>query len=313
MNDRFRSLHRADHPLLLPNAWDFATGAALAQAGFPAIGTTSLGVAAAAGKPDAAGGTRAETLALGRSLARLPVPVTVDIEGGFSSRPEDVARLVAELAGYGIAGVNLEDGRADGTLTPLDHQIEIVHAVKEAAPEVFLNARTDTFWLGGGEPDRPETLRRVRAYADAGADGVFVPAIVAEADIRAVLDAVDVPLNVLFIPGKAEYARLAELGVHRVSLGSLLFRRSLQAAVVAALETVASAPSLLHPTAPPNSGANGSGANDSAEDGSSGNRSGEAGSGGDGSGEIGSGEAAGRSGTEFPVPSYQDIQNLLAP
>ncbi|MBT2211698.1 isocitrate lyase/phosphoenolpyruvate mutase family protein [Actinomadura sp. NEAU-AAG7] len=277
MNDRFRSLHRADRTLLLPNAWDFATGAALARAGFPAVGTTSLGVAAAAGKPDAAGGTRAETLALARSLARLPVPVTVDIEGGFSSRPEEVGRLVAELAGYGVAGVNLEDGRADGTLTPLGHQIETIQAVKEAAPEVFLNARTDTFWLGEGDPDRPETLRRVRGYADAGADGVFVPSVVADGDIRAVLDAVDVPLNVLLIPGKAEYARLAELGVHRVSLGSLLFRRALQATVAAALETVAAAPSVLDASGPPGAG----------ED--------------------------GRSGTEFPVPSYQEIQDLLAP
>jgi len=232
----FRDLHRAGRPLLMPNAWDFASGAALARAGFAAVGTTSLGVAAAAGKPDAAGGTRAETMALAKALARLPVPVTVDIEGGFSTRPEEVAGLVAELAGYGIAGVNLEDGRDGGTLAALGHQTELVRAVKEAAPQVFLNARTDTFWLGGDEPDRAETLRRVRAYADAGADGVFVPAVADDADVRAVLDAVDVPLNVLFMPGRTEYARLAELGVHRVSCGSLLFRRALQATVTAALE-----------------------------------------------------------------------------
>ncbi|TDD75762.1 isocitrate lyase/PEP mutase family protein [Actinomadura rubrisoli] len=236
MNSRFRDLHHAGRPLLLPNAWDFATGAALAKAGFPAVGTTSLGVAAAAGKPDAAGGTRAETLALARALARLPVPVTVDIEGGFSERPEDVAGLVAELADHGIAGVNLEDGRADGSLAPLGHQVAVVRAVKDAAPGVFLNARTDTFWLASAEPDRAETLRRVRAYADAGADGVFVPAVADDADVRAVLDAVDVPLNVLFMPGRTDYARLAALGVHRVSTGSLLFREALRAAVAAALD-----------------------------------------------------------------------------
>ncbi|WP_131743362.1 isocitrate lyase/PEP mutase family protein [Actinomadura roseirufa] len=236
MTDLFRDLHHGDRPLLLPNAWDFATGAAFAAAGFAAVGTTSLGVAAAAGKPDATGDTRAETLTLARSLARLTVPVTVDIEGGFSTRPEEVAGLVRELASYGIAGVNLEDGRADGSLAPLGGQVEIVRAVKEAAPEVFLNARTDTFWLAQGEADRDETLRRVRAYADAGADGVFVPAAADDADVRALLDAVDVPLNLLFMPGRTRYARLAELGVHRVSCGSLPFRRALHATVAAALE-----------------------------------------------------------------------------
>ncbi|MFD0690546.1 isocitrate lyase/PEP mutase family protein [Actinomadura fibrosa] len=236
MNARFRDLHRAGRPLLLPNAWDFASGAVLADAGFPAVGTTSLGVSAAAGKPDAAGGTRAETVALARSLVRLPVPVTVDIEGGFSERPADVADLAAELAAFGVAGVNLEDGRADGTLAPLDHQVAVVRAVKDAAPEMFLNARTDTFWLAGdGGPDRAETLRRVRAYAGAGADCVFVPGIADDADVRAVLDAVDVPLNVLHLPGRTDYGTLARLGVHRVSCGSLLFREALRATVAAAL------------------------------------------------------------------------------
>lgn len=228
----FHELHRGDRPLVLPNAWDFASGAALAEAGFPAIGTTSLGVAAAAGKTDAAGDTREETLALARLLARLPVPVTVDIEGGFSTRPEDVAALVAELDSLGIAGVNLEDGRADGTLAPVDHQVTVIAAVKRAAPRVFLNARTDTFWLG--DPDREETLLRAHAYAEAGADGVFVPGIVDDADIRAVLDTAGVPLNVLFIPGKTEYPRMRRLGVHRLSTGSLLFRRALQATVAVA-------------------------------------------------------------------------------
>ncbi|MGH3240701.1 MAG: isocitrate lyase/PEP mutase family protein [Spirillospora sp.] len=229
----FHDLHHGDRPLLLPNAWDFASGAALVKAGFPAVGTTSLGVAAAAGKIDAAGDTRDETIALASILARLPVPVTVDIEGGFSTRVTDVAELVTELASFGIAGINLEDGRADGTLAPLDDQTTMIAEVKRAAPHMFLNARTDTFWLGG--PDRDETLRRARAYAEAGADGIFVPGIVDDADIRAVLDVADVPLNVLLMPGKTEYERLARLGVHRVSTGSLLFRKALQAAVSAAL------------------------------------------------------------------------------
>ncbi|OLT10904.1 phosphonomutase [Actinomadura sp. CNU-125] len=230
----FGELHRGERPLLLPNAWDFASGAALAAAGFAAIGTTSLGVAAAAGKPDAAGGTREETLALARRLVRLPVPVSVDVEAGFSDRPDEVAALVAELASFGVAGVNIEDGRPGGGLAPVRAHARVVEAVKRAAPGMFVNARTDTYWLGGDRPSLDETLRRVRAYADAGADGVFVPGIADDDDIAAVVAAVDVPLNVLHLPGRTGFERLAELGAGRVSCGSLLFREALHAAVTSA-------------------------------------------------------------------------------
>ncbi|GAA4067345.1 isocitrate lyase/phosphoenolpyruvate mutase family protein [Actinomadura miaoliensis] len=233
--DAFRDLHHRDRPLLLPNAWDHAVGAALVDAGFPAVGTTSLGVAAAAGKSDATGGTLEETMTLAWNLARLPVPVTVDIEGGFSDRPAEVGRLVAELASYGVAGVNIEDGRADGTLAPVEHQVAVIEAVKAAAPRVFLNARTDTFWLAHPS-DLAETLRRVSAYAAAGADGVFVPGIAGDADIRAVVEEVPVPLNVLHLPGRTDTARLTDLGVRRISCGSLLYRAALRAAVATALE-----------------------------------------------------------------------------
>lgn len=246
----FRDLHYGDRPLVLPNAWDHVTGAVLAEAGYPAIGTTSLGVAAAAGKPDATGGTRTETVALARSLARLPVPVTVDIEGGFSTDPSEVAELVAELDSFGIAGVNIEDGRDDGSLAPVEHHAKVVAAAKAAAPAMFVNARTDTFWTvmlaGEGEPSMAETLRRAAAYADAGADGIFVPAAAADADVAALTDAVALPLNVLYMPGRTTYDRLAELGVRRISTGSLLIR----AALKAVLDTAASVPGGPEPAHP---------------------------------------------------------------
>jgi 2-methylisocitrate lyase-like PEP mutase family enzyme len=229
----FHALHDADRPLVLPNAWDHASGVALASAGFAAIGTTSLGVAAAAGKPDAAGSTRAETLALAQSLSTLPVPVTVDIEGGFSDRPVEVAGFAAELAALGIAGVNIEDGRADGSLAPADHLAAVVSAVKDAAPRLFVNARTDTYWLGDGSVE--ETLRRALAYARAGADGVFVPGAADAGDVRALAAECPAPLNVLFLPGRHTVADLAGLGVRRVSCGSLLYRTALHAAVTTAV------------------------------------------------------------------------------
>lgn len=224
----FHSLHRGPEPLVLPNAWDFATGAALVEAGFPAIGTTSLGVAVSAGVPDGAGVARAETVALAAKLVRLPCPVSVDVEGGFSTDPAAVADLAAELAELGVAGVNLEDGRPGGAgLVPIREQLRTVAAVRAAAPALFLNARTDTCWLG---VDEGATTERARAYADAGADGVFVPALPA-GRIAELVAAVDVPVNVLHTPAGPDPVRLAELGVRRLSTGSWLFRAALAATV----------------------------------------------------------------------------------
>ncbi|MFC8126954.1 isocitrate lyase/phosphoenolpyruvate mutase family protein [Streptomyces sp. NPDC057302] len=229
----FRALHRTGEPLLLPNAWDHASAAALAQGGFPAIGTTSLGVAAAAGKADATGDTREETLRLAQGLARLPALITVDIEGGFSERPTEVAELAADLVGAGVVGVNIEDGRPDGTLADTAPQCELIRAIKESAPDLFVNARTDTYWLRAGGAD--ETERRAAAYRQAGADGLFVPGLQDDKAIAALVEGLpDVPLNILFAPGALTYARLAELGVRRVSSGSLLFRAALHGAVEAA-------------------------------------------------------------------------------
>jgi 2-methylisocitrate lyase-like PEP mutase family enzyme len=227
----FAALHRPGEPLLLPNVWDFASAAALVDAGFRAVGTTSLGVAAAAGLADGVGATRAETVRLARRLRPLRCLVSVDIETGFAPTPAGVAEVAAELGALGVVGVNIEDGRADGTLAPLTHQQAVIHAVKGAAPALFVNARTDTHWLHPDRPDLAEAIRRVRAYRAAGADGVFVPGLAATADIARVTAAVDAPLNVLYLPGRHTLAGLAAAGAARVSCGSLLFRAALRAAV----------------------------------------------------------------------------------
>ncbi|MDO3705350.1 isocitrate lyase/phosphoenolpyruvate mutase family protein [Micromonospora sp. C28SCA-DRY-2] len=233
MTDRFaafHALHHADRPLLLPNAWDHASAAAFAARGYRAIGTTSLGVAAAAGLPDGAAATRAETVRLARLLRRLPVLLTVDVEAGFSDDPAEVADLVAELAALGVVGINVEDGRADGALAPAELTAATVAAVKAAVPGLFVNARTDTWWLGTPDP-LPETLRRARAYRDAGADGVFVPGVADPHLIAGLAAAIDAPLNVLLSPGGPAPAELGALGVARVSTGSLLFRAALAGAL----------------------------------------------------------------------------------
>lgn len=228
VHETFRRLHHMPHPLVLPNAWDCASAAALVAAGFPAIGTTSLGVAATAGLVDGVGSTRDQTLALARRLATLPVPVTIDIEAGF----DDPATLARELAHAGVAGINLEDSRAGTSLADPDDQADLIAAVKSAAPQLFLNARVDTYWL---DIDTPATISRARRYAEAGADGVFVPGALDEPTIASLVASVPVPINLLYQPGGHTVDGLGELGVRRVSTGSLLFRAAVGAAVETAL------------------------------------------------------------------------------
>ncbi|MFJ8544777.1 isocitrate lyase/phosphoenolpyruvate mutase family protein [Streptomyces sp. NPDC093586] len=221
----FADLHRAGEPLLLPCAWDHASALLLAEQGFTAVGTTSLGVAAAAGLPDGASATRDETLRLALALGSQPFLLSVDAEGGFSDDPDDVAEFARQLAAVGVVGINLEDG-----LGPVDRHAAKIAAVRAAAPGLFVNARTDTYWLGDGEG----TARRLDAYQEAGAHGVFVPGLSDPGTIAALVRHLDVPLNVLCTPAGPALPHLTDLGVRRVSLGSLLYRRALGAALEAA-------------------------------------------------------------------------------
>lgn len=216
----FADLHKPGEPLLLPNAWDYASAAILVAQGFRAIGTTSLGVAIAAGLPDGEGVTRDETSAVAARLRRLPCYLTVDIEQGFSADPVAVAEFVASL---GADGVNVEDGLGDPDLL-----CRKIRAVKQSAPGVFVNARTDTYWLGQPslvETRLVQTRRRLDAYIEAGADGVFVPGLQDPSAIQALVG--QRPLNILFSRDGLSLNQLADLGVARVSTGSLLFRMAL--------------------------------------------------------------------------------------
>jgi 2-methylisocitrate lyase-like PEP mutase family enzyme len=233
----FAALHRRGEPFLLPNAWDVASALLLADAGFPAVGTTSLGVTAAAGLVDGDGTGRAATLALAGLVApRLPVPLSVDLEGGYADDPAEVADLAAELAAIGVAGINLEDVATGGGLREPADQAAIITAVRQAAPGLFVNARTDTYWLKTG-PDASRltgTIGRLQAYAGAGASGVFVPGL---SDLQAVdvlTTQVQLPLNLLWQRG-TDLARLGECGVARVSTGSAPYRHALAAALAVAV------------------------------------------------------------------------------
>ncbi len=222
----FRELHDGELPLLLPNAWDVASALAFADAGFAAVGTTSFGVAATAGHPDGGRSTRADTLTLARRLTALPAYVSADIEDGYDDDPQAVAGYVAEL---GVAGINIEDSTAERLIDPAAHAAKVA-AIKQRNPDVFVNARVDTYWLG---QDVRGTLARARAYVDAGADGVFVPGATEPADLRALTSSIPVPVNVLVVPALS-LTELAQLGIRRVSTGSLPYRAAIDAAVMVA-------------------------------------------------------------------------------
>ncbi|MEU4361682.1 isocitrate lyase/phosphoenolpyruvate mutase family protein [Promicromonospora sp. NPDC023987] len=227
----FADLHTGPHPLLLPNAWDVASALAFAEAGFPAVGTTSFGVSAAVGTPDAGRTSRQATEELVRRLSALPAYVTADLEDGYSDDPAEVAGFVAALADVGLAGVNVEDSTYGELIDPAAHAAKVT-AIKAAAPDLFVNARVENYWLNQ-DATVEATLDRARAYVDAGADGIFVPGATEPAVLDRLASALPLPLNVLAVPGLS-LERLGELGVRRVSTGSLPYRAAIDAAVAVA-------------------------------------------------------------------------------
>jgi len=219
----FHGLH--DHrsrPLVLVNVWDAASARLVEDAGATAIATTSAGVAWSLGRPDGNTLTRAEAMdAVARIAASVSVPVTVDIESGYADDADGVARTVDAVLEAGAVGINIEDGRLHPEALA-DRIGAARRAAERAGVRLFVNARTDVHLAGLVDPERllAETLERARRYRGAGADGVFVPGVRDVGTIRALVESIDGPVNVMAGPGSPTVAELARLGVARISLGS---------------------------------------------------------------------------------------------
>jgi 2-methylisocitrate lyase-like PEP mutase family enzyme len=213
----FRGLHRGDGVLLLPNAWDVGSARILQQLGFLAVATTSSGSAAARGMLDGEL-DRDTVLAHGAELARaVEVPVSADLENGFADDPAGVAETITLVAVSGLAGVSVEDWSGEAIYSRALAVDRVRAAVEAAAGRVVVTARAENHIRGVDDLD--DTIARLVEFQRAGADVLFAPGIRTIEQIRAVVESVEVPVNVLLVPGVPRVSELAELGVRRVSVG----------------------------------------------------------------------------------------------
>ncbi len=237
---RFLALHRGDRPLLMPNAWDAGSARLLESLGFAAIATTSSGFAATLGRLDGAA-SRDEVLGHATAIAAaVAIPVSADTEDGFAADPASVADTVRRAAATGLAGCSIEDytGRPDDPIHDIGLAKERVAAAVEAAhrgpAQLVLTARAENHIRG--RANLGDTIARLQAYQEAGADVLFAPGVVSADDIRTVLSSVDRPVNVLAIRGCPPVDELAALGVARVSVGGAFTFAALAALIDAATE-----------------------------------------------------------------------------
>jgi 2-methylisocitrate lyase-like PEP mutase family enzyme len=238
--EALRALHHAAEPLVLPNAWDVASARLIEAAGFPAIATTSSGIAFSQGYPDGETISRDEMLAIcGRIAARVKVPVSADVEAGYGPTPEDTAATIRAALAAGIVGCNIEDGthRREQPLYPFDLSVARVRAVRRegerAGVPFVINARTDGYlaaMIFGTPQDAgcfEETVRRGRAYREAGADCIFVPGLSDRDTIGRLVAAIGGPINILVGTKSPTVPELKALGVKRVSVGGMLMLSTL--------------------------------------------------------------------------------------
>jgi 2-methylisocitrate lyase-like PEP mutase family enzyme len=224
----FLDLHHQNVPFVLPNAWDVPSALAYLQDGFTAIGTTSFGVSSSSGHADGGRATREANISLAGALARLGCYVSVDVEDGYSDDPAAVAEYVAALP---VAGINIEDSTEERLVDPAAAAAKI-SAIKHRCPDVFVNARVDTYWLNQ-DANPAATIERAQRYVDAGADGVFVPLANDRTELADITRNISRPVNTLPVPGLT-LAELGEIGVARVSTGSVPYSAGLYAAAQAA-------------------------------------------------------------------------------
>ncbi|UYA58528.1 carboxyvinyl-carboxyphosphonate phosphorylmutase-lika protein [Pectobacterium sp. F1-1] len=225
----FAGLHNQNTPLLIANVWDAGSAIAAQRAGYQALGTSSAAIAAMLGYEDGEAMSFDELLYIVTRIKSVStLPLSVDVEAGFGRTANEITSHLKRLALLGVVGINLEDSRVINGVRQLDDAVAFTRTLKEVRNalitenyQLFFNIRTDTFLLGH-EQALQETLLRGRLYEKAGADGIFVPCLTSEHDIKAISQGVNLPLNVMCMPDLPTFDRLKELGVNRISMGNFI-------------------------------------------------------------------------------------------
>jgi len=223
----FKELHQQDQALLIGNVWDVPSAKTAEKLNFQAIGTSSAAIATLLGYKDGEEMSFSELEYFVKRISlNTTLPLSVDLESGYSREPEKIANHIQALVAHGVVGINIEDSVVDGNRTLLD-PVEFSKTLKQVKAnlketDVFINVRVDTFMLLK-EDKVSETKKRIQLYEYAGADGIFTPCIEKSADIKEIVSSTHLPLNVMCMPNLPDFKTLNDLGVKRISMGNFLF------------------------------------------------------------------------------------------
>lgn len=225
----FKDLHHQKTPLLLGNVWDVPSTKVAEKLGFRAIGTSSAAIASLLGYQDGEEMDFSELLYfVKRIAANTQLPLSVDLESGYSRDPKIIAKHIKALVDIGVVGINIEDSIVDGKRILLDAAefantlTAVNNLLSQGSIDVFINVRTDVFLLGDPNPIAA-TKKKIQLYEQVGADGIFTPGIENESDIREIVTCTQLPINVMCMPNLPDFDTLSKLGVQRISMGNFLF------------------------------------------------------------------------------------------
>jgi len=228
----FKKLHQQLFPLLIGNVWDVPSAKIAESTGFQALGTSSAAIAKMLGYEDGEAMTFEELYYIVKRIKiNTQLPLSVDLESGYSRNPIQITQHILQLANLGVVGINLEDSvvKENRVLLPAEAFSDVIVTIRKELTAkniaMFLNVRTDTFLLNVPNIIQ-ETLRRVKLYEKAGADGIFVPGIQAEVPISTIVKNTKLPINVMCMPNLPNFETLQKLGVQRISMGNFAFEKN---------------------------------------------------------------------------------------